>query len=477
MIKTVGEIELKVIDLPKEIRSKIVNYFIKNGGKKGGRPNLLKMIKEQGKNPYKIILEIIYLKNIEDKSYDDIVRHLERKYGIITVKSSVFNVVQKLKNIKEDGRTLYDVIYEYSVQKVKRKIKIYYIDEKGDIKSDIGYINQFIEQRKYSRSKEYTKRILSIISWVTNKLRKLPHEWTIEELIRLRNEIYEKRLHEVKKLVEKANLNNNWRSTYYKLNEYEIESLARNYVYKQYLTPIRQILSFLGKNEYLPRLETKSWKVVNSDIEKRKEYLDISELKKILKSDAFDLKEKIVIMLEITTGARHYFLHKDAGILGLRVEDFYYTGNVLRVDIRERKTGLVWRGIRIDLLDDLYEKISGLRLQKLLEEYVLKYGKKEKVLKILLGERYDKKLKEIHERIETILQRRFTSHFMRHTHATLLIRLGISMELIAGKPDSAEFGSGWLDLNTLYKFYVALGSFKYQQEYNVLKENIQKITV
>ena len=86
-------------------------------------------------------------------------------------------------------------------------------------------------------------------------------------------------------------------------------------------------------------------------------------------------------------------------------------------------------------------------------------------------------MKEIHERIETILQRRYTAHFMRHTHATILIRLGVSMELIAGKPDNAEFGSGWRDLNTLYQFYVALGRFKYEQEYKMLKANIQKITV
>jgi len=51
------------------------------------------------------------------------------------------------------------------------------------------------------------------------------------------------------------------------------------------------------------------------------------------------------------------------------------------------------------------------------------------------------------------------------------------MELIAGKPEAAEFGCGWSDLNTLYKFYVALGKFKYQQEYNMLKQAIAQLEI
>ena len=88
--------------------------------------------------------------------------------------------------------------------------------------------------RKHTRSKHYTKRILTGIAWLTNKLQKLPHEWTLTEIINIRNEIYEERLEVLKKQG---------------LDDREIEVRARNYVFGNYLIPIRQILKFLGKNE------------------------------------------------------------------------------------------------------------------------------------------------------------------------------------------------------------------------------------
>ena len=399
-------------------------------------------------------MKTIYLLTVENKSYSDVLKYYKKFYNLDVAKGTLFNLLDKLKS-----NGLFDKLFE-NAKRVKRKIRVFY-EVNGNFYSDVDYIQKFIEMRKHSRAKSYTKRVLEGIALTVNRLRKLPHEWSLEDLVQLRNTIYEERLEALKELDER-----------------EREVRARNYVYARFLIPIRQILKFLGRDKIVAQLETKGWKVIYSDIEEKKEYLDFEELKRVLNSDLFTHEEKVFMMLEITTGARHYFRSSKAGLLDLRVGDFYEVNGELRCNIREAKTGIVWQGIRVNLLDDLYFKLAGLRLEDEIRRIIKAHRKNERIVEILFGERnLEKKIRSIHKRIEKLLGRRFTPHFMRHTHATLLIRLGISMELIAGKPSCAEFGCGWQDLNTLYTFYVALGQFRYQQEYNMLRSKIRELNL
>lgn len=454
-IGKVGEVELEVLDLPKDIKNQIKNIFLVNGS--AGRRNLLKIVDDLNIDPYKFLLKTIYLINVENKSYSEVLKFYKRIYGIKIAKGTLFNLLNKVKN-----NGIYDILTKIATEKVRRKIKVFY-ETDGEFKSDIDYIQKFIEARKHTRNKRYTKKILTGISWVVNELKKLPREWNIDELIKLRNRIYEERLNVLKDRTD--------------LTEYEKEVRARNYVYHAYLTPIRQILKFIGKTEYLPQLETKGWKTVYSDIEEKKEYLDLKEIKQVLNSNMFTINEKIFIMLEITTGARHYWASKNAGLFGIYLRDFYEVDNELRLNIREAKTGRMWQGIRVGLLDDLYEKICGIRLENEIKKILSKYDRDQKLVEILFSKKYAHRIRVMHKKIGIIIGRKFTAHFMRHTHATILIRLGIPMELVAGKYENAEFGVGWADLNTLYTFYVALGSFKYRKEFEKLKTQIKDLNL
>ena len=279
-------------------------------------------MKDRGIDHYKFLVKTIYLLTVENKSYNDVLRYYKKVYNLDVAKGTLFNLLDKLKS-----NGLFDKLFE-SAKKVKRKIRIFY-EVNGNFYSDIDYIQKFIEMRKHSRAKSYMLRVLSGITLTVNRLKKLPHEWSLEDLIQLRNAIYEERLEALKKEG---------------LDDREIEVRARNYVYARFLIPVRQILKFLGRDKLVAQLETKGWKVIYSDIEEKKEYLDFEELKKVLNSDLFTKEEKIMIMLEITTGARHYWREQNAGLMDLRVGDFYEVEGSLRVNIREAKTGVVWQG-------------------------------------------------------------------------------------------------------------------------------------
>ena len=357
-----------------------------------------------------------------------------------------------------------------SAEKVKRKIRVWYFDEKGEFRSDIDYIDEFLRFYK-DRSRAYKHKVLLNIEKTVERLKKLPHEWTLEDLINLRNELYEEYKENLRKKVEEKG--DDPHSRFYALSERDIDIIARNNVFA-WLVSIRTILRYLGREEIISKLETRKWKVIHSKIQRRKEYLDFEEVLKVLRSNELSHNEKIWFMLELTTGARHDWRNRESELLGLRLIDFYEDDGVLRCDIYSAKTQVVWRGIRLDLFDRLFQKAGYslvVEIKRLLRTH---RNKNQKVYEVLGFKVRDLQVR-LPKKISKIVGRRITGHFMRHSHATLLVRLGVPMELIAGHREYSEFGVGWSDLNTLYSFYVALGKWKYKEAYKSIEEQLSKL--
>ena len=456
-----GEIELEVLDMPKELKEKIKAEFL-NGNSRGGRPNLLRIFQQNNLDPYKMLLRIVYLMNVEGYSYDRVVKFLAKKpFNLEIAKSTIFNMISKLKKIG-----VYDEVVEYAISKVKRKIRYYYITENGEIKSDIDYVQEWIDDKKTKKSRRYLIRCLKDQADLVNYTRKLPHQWNNSDVTKYLNEKFEQYLNALKQKASNGHLK------YSKLTDSDLENIARRNMFNV-VVGIRQILIWIGKTDLLERsLKTDAWKRMYSFIERLKEYLDPQEVIAILTSDQFSIEEKLIFKLHLTLGCREGYDTK-GGLLNLTWDTLYLDAETSPYGypacaIYESKTkgGTWWRGICLTIFfDELPEELKAYR------------PKKYQGVKVAESLGFNaNRLKILYKRIQKFLGRRFTPHFIRHSHATLLIRVGIPMEMIAGKPNFAYFGVGWEDLSTLYKFYVALGLWnieRYKSEILSLKASLK----
>jgi len=449
--------ELEVLELNQEVIEKL-----KGLQKQRGRKSLISKIID--KDP-KLLVKIVYWIEIENRSFGEVISYLKDE-GLSISKGGLFNLLQQLKKAN-----VYTELFK-SAEKVKRKLRIWYFDpnDPNNLLSDVDYINEFLKFYR-DRARHYRIKLMSYIERTIERLGKLPHEWTLMELIELRNRLYEEYKRQLEEKVKKYG--NDVHSRYYGLGEQEIEAMARNLVFS-WLVAVRRILEFIGKKDIVSKLETRKWKVIHSKIEKRKEYLDFNEVIKVLKSEELTHNEKVWFMLELVTGARHNWDNRKGELMGLRLIDFYEDDGILRCDIYSTKTQKTWRGIRIRLFDNLFLK-AGYSLETEIRRLLKVHRNKNIRVYEALGFTVNYLQRTYIKKISKIVGRRITPHHLRHSHATLLIRLGVPMELIAGKPEWSEFGVGWSDLNTLYQFYVALGKWKYREYTKMIDEQLSKL--
>ncbi|MEM4977052.1 MAG: hypothetical protein QXT64_07005 [Desulfurococcaceae archaeon] len=445
-------IELIVQGLSDELKSKIAALFkLENGNGNGarGRPNILQIAKKNGHDPYRLLLEIVYLQ-LQGKSLEEIAAYLNRKYGLDVVKATVFNIISVLKQAG-----IYDEVVLAATQKVTRKVRVYYL-ENGNLKSDIDYIQQFIERKKNVLKPRVLITHLERIQEVVATIKKLPHEWSEEDIMQFLNSKFDYYLNVARERARSAPSNH----YYSKLSESEIEDRARENV-RRYLNSIRVILKWIGKSDLAERFGHTEWKrriAIN-------DYLSIEEVKKVLSSDELTQVEKTLLKLHITLGCREGFSASSrSGMYGLQWSKINWSNNTIDVFESKTKGGTWWRGCRLDLF-----------WPELPEELRLLYARREKesdyILESLGIDKED--FYKIYSKVSKIVGRVIRPHFARKTHAVWLIACDVPLELIAGKPNQSPFGVGWEDLNTLMQHYAAFSQEKVNRELSKVRQHIQ----
>jgi len=415
-----------------------------------GRRSLLNKI-SQYERPEKFLVELFYRYYKEGRSLRELASWIKRKYGIEVKKSALSSLFQRLKE-----RGIHEEILS-ATSKVKKKIRYYYWDGEK-FWSDVDYVQKYIDFKSMKLRRAVLQRYLSIQSKCVEFTGKLPHQWNEQDLINFIRYEYER----FKKKLEEGDTY--CKGKIEKLTETDLDNIARSNVFST-VVALRSILKYIGRTEFLESvLKTDLWKRFQSTLERLKEYLTPDEIKMVLRSSELSEKEKLVFKLHLTLGCREGWKTK-GGIWNLTWDTLYLTSSESPYgypagDCYEGKTkgGTWWRGIYLQLF---FPELPKELLQYRPDDY---HGRK--VLESLGFTKSS--ARRIYRKIEKIIGRRFNPHFTRHTHATLLVKAGVPMQLVAGKPESAFFGVGWEDLSTLYKFYVSLSAWSLQEFKNEL---------
>ena len=442
----VGEVELQFLTLPKELKIAIFKEF-KVGVKPRGRPNLLQQMVKQGLPVDRVLVEMIYRMIVEGHSLDDIVKWLKRKHGFETVKSSIFNLIGQLKR-----KGLWNPLEEIATTQVRRKIRIYYEDREGNFYSDIDYVQSYIERKKHVMKRRVLYRHLSNLTEIVNFLRKLPHEWTEEDITRFLNHKYEYYKKLIREKVEKAKRGENGKTFYRTLSEKDMDDRARENV-RDYLTTMRVFLQWIGRGDLAEKFSHREWKREYTVTD----FLTVEEFIKLMKSDELTDLDKFIIKLHITVGCREGTgTETRSGLWGLQWSKINWDEKTIDVFESKTKGGVLWKGVYLELFfPNFIEELKYWYNRRIKDsDYILEsLGVKKEYVRIKLA-----------RKIRKILGRYYRMHYNRKTHAVWLIQSDVPLELIAGKPSQAFFGVGWEDLNTLMKHYGAFAREKLMRE-------------
>jgi len=440
--KTTGEVELKVLELPKEIKQEIEQVF-KLKSRSAGRPNLLQLLSKAGYAPEKVALELVYLKYVENRSFDDLVSYISRKYKQEVAKSTVFNF---FKQLEQAG--LQTKILEYAQAKVKRKVKIWYIDDKGELRSDVDYIQSYIDRNKHTKKRRVLEQHLKNLEEIVNTIGKLPHEWSEEDISAFLNRKYEYYLQVIRQKVAQ-----NAKGFYAKLSEKEQDDRARENV-RKYLTTIRVFLDWIGRRDLSERFSHTEWKREYTITD----WISVEEFNKIMSSPLLSDLEKFILKLHVTVGCREGRYGK-YGLNGLQWSKIDWERKTIDVYESKTKGGTVWKGVYLELFFPNF-------MEELRYWHERRVNDSDYILESLIGSNgkvFDFLQKTV-RKVEHIIGRHYRLHFNRKTHAVWLIEADVPLELIAGKPSQAFFGVGWEDLNTLMKHYGAFAKEKLERE-------------
>jgi hypothetical protein len=326
--KRVGEVELKVADLPQELKTEIAELFKLNGAKRAGRPNILQVLQDRGHDPHKIVLEIIFLHFIEKYSLERAAERIQNKYGVETTKMTISNLITAL-----DKAGLLSSILDYAQTKVERKVRLWWVDEEGRYHSDIDYVESWLERHRHTLKQKVIQTHLRYLAEIVNELKKLPHEWNEDDIARFLNAKYE---YYKKAILQRAQENH--KGFYSKLTEKELDDRARENT-RKYLVTIRRFLMWVGRADLAVKFGHSEWKREYALID----YISIEEWQKIEASELFTPEEILLLKLHITVGCREG--HKErSGLSGLRWSKINWKSNTIDVYESKVKGGLIWHG-------------------------------------------------------------------------------------------------------------------------------------
>lgn len=427
--------------MPAELRARIRELFLNN---RRGRPSILKELQERGVNPYKFLAELVLLR--KEYSLESIVEYLAKKYKIDTSKMTISNIIRKA----EEAGIAAEV--EKWAQ-ARQRARVFYETEDGELRSDIDYIQSFIERKKNVLKTRVLKQHLQNIQHVTEIIGKLPDSWTEDDIARVLNKLYEKYK---KQIMISAKFNH--KGFYGKLSEKELDDRARENV-RKYLTSIRVILRWIGRSDVAEKFGHSEWKRQYTITD----YLTIEEFSKVINSSELSDIEKLVIKLHITLGCREGHGIR-SGLSGLQWSKIDWQNRTIDVYESKTKGGTIWRGCYLDLFFNLTEELKSW--------YAKRVRESDYILESLTG--YDlMQLRTFYaslaHKISRIIGRPYRLHFNRKTHAVWLVQADIALEMIAGKPEQAFFGVGWEDLTTLMKHYAAFTRSKILREYEKVR--------
>jgi hypothetical protein len=450
--KRVGEVELKVADLPQELKTKIAELFKLNGAKRAGRPNILQVLQDRGHDPHKIMLEIIFLHFIEKYSLEKVAERVQSKYGVETTKMTISNLITAL-----DKAGLLGSILDYAQTKVERKVRLWWVDEEGRYHSDVDYIESWLERHRHTLKMKVIQTHLRYLEEIVNELKKLPHEWNEDDIARFLNMKYEYYKKTIQELAQK-----NHKGFYGKLTEKELDDRARENT-RKYLVTIRRFLMWVGRSDLAVKFGHSEWKREYALID----YISLEEWKKIEASELFTSEEILLLKLHITVGCREG--HKErSGLSGLRWSKINWKTN--RIDVYESKVkgGLIWQGCSLELFwPDLPEQLKNAKRKNdsdFIVDSLMGFNSLNQVV-----EWYS----SMNERLTKVLGRHYRMHFNRKTHAIWLIEADVALEVIAGKPSQAFFGVGWEDVQVLLQHYGTFTEQKVRRELAKVQASVQ----
>jgi len=444
-----------VLDVPDEIKSKIADTF-KLDEKAAGRPNILQLLLKRGADPYKYIVEIVYRRVLNGESFDDLAEYTAKKYKLEVTKATIFNLFTQLE---KSG--LLAPLQEVATTKVKRKVRVWYIDADGNFRSDIDYIQSFIERKKNVLKPNVLRDHLKNLEEVINFTGKAPHEWNEEDITSFLNAKYE---HYKKTVEERVNeikeVKNGYTHYYEYLSDAEKDARARENT-RRYLTTIRVFLKWIGRGDLAEKFGHTEWKRRIA----LTEFLTIDEFKKLMASEELDDVEKFILKLHLTIGCREgWSASMRSGLAGLQWSKIDWENATIDVFESKTKGGVWWRGIYLNIFFPNF-------IEELRYWYEHRVNDSDYILDSLgfTRQRHERLMRKVSK----ILGRYIRPHFLRHTHAVWLIHADVPLELVAGKPSQAPLGAGWEDLNTLIAHYGAFTKEKIARAINQVRAAVK----
>jgi len=404
------------MEIPTEFKIYVESKIEKNG--KGGRPHFLQLLAKD-RDAQEELLNILELAWIKNRSFGSIARKYKTKYD------TIYRMVNDLEPFK-------NAIIEF-LQTVPRQ-KRWYIKETDS--SDYETVQAYIKRARRDGVKHYKTHIINAMRcWRHLKYRD-PDNWNADEVC-----------------------------------EY-LATLSRG-AQSTMLDSVRQVAPHLKELIKTGRFREK--------LKRRKKDVFGKELNMIHEP----LKEhehiKTIFDLHITLGAREGSTDTRSGITGISWERFKKEFTI--VDLFESKVrgGIFWRNCPVDLFfKDLPERLKNLWIErgKPTNEKVIVGGYKEllevyKQLRKILIQYYKGK-------IEPSLLKEFATikpHDADKIHVNLLWEAKIPLEVVAGEflgqgEGLGLVGRGWLDINTIKKYYLSLTqrSERFQEIRNKITE-------
>jgi len=398
------EIIEKNITLPEEFVNLIRKKAELNG--EGGRPNFLQIQKQQGKDPLEVVLDILELNYLKDRSYRKLATKFETSYH------TIFRILKLAEPWKQD--------IAYYLVTIPRRKNFF---NKNSETSDYETVQNYIERAKRDKLKNW-KPIISSAKKCWKFLKyKDPARWTANDVVAY--------LDQVKGYGAQSN----------------------------HLDAIRKVAPHIKDQVKTGRFREK--------IQRRKkeifgpEYQRIREALKLAEMDY----ELLVIDLHVSTGAREGTKDPKAGICGISWDKF--KKQFTRMDLWESKvrSGFWSRDCPVDLFFlDLPDRLRDLWIERGKPQNAKLIEGGYKGLLEVYGTIRRVVAEEYRGKVEPSLFKELTDlkpHDADKIHVNLCWEAGIPLEVVAGDYLGGQEGNGlcgriWLSTDTIKKYYLAL---------------------
>jgi hypothetical protein len=414
-----------------KLPTEFTDYVQKKANQNGGRPHFLCQIAKSGKDPEEELLNILEFLWLKNRT----VGSMARKYK--TTYHTIYRIVQDIERMKEEITLFLKLI-------PRRKVFF----NRDSETSDYETVQAYIKHAERVELKTW-KELLGTAEKVWRALKyKDPARWNVDEVLTFLRTIPE----------------GSGRSGFF--------------------DAVRQVAPQFKDPQSPDYFSTNS---LRSSIPRRKKDIFFKEVKMIL--DCLQLNgltfHATIFKLHVALGCREGSKDMKSGICGLTWARF--KDDFTLVDLYETKVkkGIWWRNCPTDLIfPDLPGELNQLWHDR---------GKPEKG-RILLGH-YPELLnvyKEIRATLKQFYKGKLKPNLLKELtslkphdsdkiHCNLLFEAGASVEDIAGEykggnEGSGNMGRGWLDINTIWKYYLTYSarSQRFQKKKRQVKTFCQK---